>query len=382
MRHLSTYLPSLLSVLSLVGVLTGCIKEDFSGCPPKGPEGENGRLFLELSYTMHNRTEKAGYVDRLGQEVQEVDVFVFDQDERFLRQERHRVTPTADGSPFRVAMDLPEGGYRFVVWGEHDERETRHNLTRGMPLDEGLMALRATEMGYTELLNDSLFHGISDSLTLLRRGEERIVPVDLMKDRKDVRLLVRWHEKGTPKDTYCSHVSHFEELSARIVGRNAVYDFYNELPEQASMIYLGGDFPDPARYDSTFHFGALRPAAETTWIQDFAVGRLMKGSRARLQLLRGDSLVYERQLMEVIDRIEAYATQEALDREDHFLIELLLECEHKGEGGGEDPDNPDNPDNPDVPVNPVDPPLPAEKQEVSIGITINGWTFIDRDIHL
>lgn len=54
-------------------------------------------------------------------------------------------------------------------------------------------------------------------------------------------------------------------------------------------------------------------------------------------------------LMDLITRIEQYNTQEALDREDHYLIELLFECEH--EAVNPDPDLDPDPD-PDPDPNP------------------------------
>ena len=90
---------------------------------------------------------------------------------------------------------------------------------------------------------------------------------------------------------------------------------------------------------------------EHVYVADFSELRLMKDNAdARLVIRNSEgTTVYDRALTGpngLITLLEEYQTQEALDREDRYLIELLFECEHEDE-----PDEPDGPgtDEPDDP---------------------------------
>lgn len=366
----------------------GCIKEDFSDCPPPvNPpiEQNDGSVKLQLTYTLHTHQRNGAYIDRLMQEVHQTDVFVFNNEGDLVKHEKEAV-PSDAVTPYTRTFHLPAGDYQVVVWGNHHEEESQCHMGPDVPLESGRMRLRQRVIPY---LNDSLFHGITPQPFTVVAGEEQTVPVDLMKNRNDIRLLVRWHEKGTERGHYCSHASHFANLQARIIDSNGAYTFRNEPVRRDTFVYMGCDFEPAARYDSVFYGDTLPPLKDTFFKADFPMQRLMKESEARLQLYRGDTLVYQRRLLDVINRIEAYATQEALDREDHYLIELLFACEHpQGPVDPDDPDDPDDPvdpDDPDKPVDPDDPILPDPKPEEYwnlISISVNGWNFVESDIEL
>lgn len=118
MNKTLTYL--FLAGLCIAGT-TGCIKEDFSDCPPPVDpippvEETDGLLKLQLSYTMHNQKENGVYIDRFYQEVHKADVFVFDQNGTFVtRATDHGIVP-AD-STYTRTMKLPAGTYH-ASYGE------------------------------------------------------------------------------------------------------------------------------------------------------------------------------------------------------------------------------------------------------------------------
>lgn len=184
---------------------TGCIKEDFSDCPlPVDPpvppvEETDGLLKLQLSYTMHNHKENGTYTDRFDQEVHKADVFVFDQDGMLVLRDTDPATASATTSPYTRTMKLPAGTYQAVVWGNHYEDETTCLTGKEIPLAASHMTLNDAEDGKITYLTDSLFHGMTAQPFTIVAGEEQTVPVDLMKNRKDIRLLVRWHEKERTK---------------------------------------------------------------------------------------------------------------------------------------------------------------------------------------
>ena len=103
--------------------------------------------------------------------------------------------------------------------------------------------------------------------------------------------------------------------------------------------------------------------------------RLTPQTEDYLALYQGDSLVYQRPIMDFLSRVEEYRTQEGLDREDAYLIELLFECEHPG-------DEPDRPDPDPDPDRPGPRPDPTPEWGALISFRVNGWNFIDREIDI
>ena len=81
---------------------------------------------------------------------------------------------------------------------------------------------------------------------------------------------------------------------------------------------------------------------------------------------------------------DKYQTQEALDREDRYLIELLFECEHEDEP--DEPDDPgtDEPDDPGTDDPGTDIPYPdlPEDPWTAITITVNGWNLVEKPVEL
>lgn len=369
----------LASASFLAMTLAGCIKEDFSDCPPDVippdtvPE-EKGLLTLQLSYLMHNTVENGTYADLFNDQVRKVDVFVFDDKGEYVQTVEEQANALFP-EDYETTLTLPEGNYRFVVWGNHFHDETDHSDPETHVLDECRMWLTAALEGKTELLTDSLFYGSELQPVEVVAGEESVVPIDLMKVRNDVRVLVRWREKGQ-KEGYCSVPAHFSNLTAQIVTYTMAGDFYNNpLTPRDSLILLPGDFSPSARYDSVFYENRQAPAADETYKADFAVMRLTPQTEDYLALYQGDSLVYQRPIMDFLSRVEEYRTQEGLDREDAYLIELLFECEHPG-------DEPDKPDPDPDPDRPGPRPDPTPEWGTLISFRVNGWNFIDREIDI
>ena len=353
MNKTHTYL--LAAVVGLASCLTGCIKEDFSDCPPEEvippdptPEA-NGSLTLQLSYRMHTTQENGAYVDLFNDEVRKVDVFVFDEKGEYV-QTVERVAEPLFAENYETTLTLPEGSYQFVVWGNHYHDETNHS-------DPDTRNLEACRMW----------------LTAAHEGETG----------------------------YCDVPAHFSNVSARIVTYTYAGDFYNEPYLRGdSLILLPGDLQPAERYDSAFYAGKTAPDKATSYKADFAVMRLTPQTEDYLQLFQGDSLVYERPIMDFLSRVEEYRTQEGLDREDAYLIELLFACEHPGEGpdapdpdepgGGDEPDNPGGGDHPGGGDNPggggdpdyPDYPDPEPEWGALISFKVNGWNFIDREIDI
>lgn len=388
-----------LGLLLSAGCLTGCIKDDLSDCPinvepepEPEPEPTTGTFRLALTYTMHNTQEDDGtYVDLFSQQVRKVDVFVFDESGRFIQQITEEAAPQF-AENYTKEIELPGGGYQFVVWGNHYEDETVHNYGDITTLlEEGRMTLLQTLSSSTDIgmLTDSLFHGCTPQTVTVENGKDQVVPIDLMKNRNDVRVVVRWREKGMTEG-YCQHTEHAQSITATLTDNNAVHDFLNNIVDKQEVTYQPGRFPE--WYNPFFHGERdIYPTErKNVYVADFSELRLMKDNADSRLVIRNakGTVVYDHALTGpngLITQLEQYQTQEALDREDRYLIELLFECEHEDEPGpGPDPDPEPEPE-PDPEPNPEPNPDPEPEPEnpwSAITITINGWNLVEKPVEL
>lgn len=389
-----------LGLLLSAGCLTGCIKDDLSDCPinvdpepepEPEPEPTTGTFRLALTYTMHNTQENGIYVDLFNDQVHKVDVFVFDESGRFIQQITEEAAPQF-AENYTKEIELPGGGYQFVVWGNHYEDETVHNYGDITTLlEEGRMTLLQTLSSSTDIgmLTDSLFHGCTPQTVTVENGKDQVVPIDLMKNRNDVRVVVRWREKGMTEG-YCQHTEHAQSITATLTDNNAVHDFLNNIVDKQEVTYQPGRFPE--WYNPFFHGERdIYPTErKNVYVADFSELRLMKDNADSRLVIRNakGTVVYDHALTGpngLITQLEQYQTQEALDREDRYLIELLFECEHEDEPGpGPDPDPEPEPE-PDPEPNPEPNPDPEPEPEnpwSAITITINGWNLVEKPVEL
>lgn len=351
-----------LGLLLSAGCLCGCIKDDLSDCPE--PEPATGLLRLALTYTMHDRRGEDGtYADRFSEQVHKVDVFVFGGDGRLVEQITDEAAPRFPEN-YTKDIELPAGEYRFVVWGNHYAGETVHNCTVpgvSTPEDSRLTLVQTVQDTQIRMLADSLFHGCTAQPVTVANGTEQTVSVDLMKNRNDVRVVVRWLENGR----LCTRPEHAEGITVELTDNNATYDFLNRPADRRGVTYLPGRFPE--WYNPSFHDEAevCPTGSEYVHVADFSELRLMKDNPDTHLVIRnaGGKVVYERALTGPGGWFSAlpdqYPDQEAFDREDAYLIELEFACEHK-----------ENPD-PDL-----------GKPWVAVTIRINGWIVVERDIEL
>lgn len=395
-----------LGLLLSAGCLTGCIKDDLSDCPinvdpepepEPEPEPTTGTFRLALTYTMHNTQENGTYVDLFNDQVHKVDVFVFDESGRFIQQITEEAAPQF-AENYTKEIELPGGDYQFVVWGNHYEDETVHNYGDITTLlEEGRMTLLQTLSSSTDIgmLTDSLFHGCTPQTVTVENGKDQVVPIDLMKNRNDVRVVVRWREKGMTEG-YCQHTEHAQSITATLTDNNAVHDFLNNIVDKQEVTYQPGRFPE--WYNPFFHGERdIYPTErKNVYVADFSELRLMKDNADSRLVIRNakGTVVYDHALTGpngLITQLEQYQTQEALDREDRYLIELLFECEHEDEPGLEpepepnpDPEPDPNPDpEPEPEPNPEPEPEPEPENPWSaITITINGWNLVEKPVEL
>lgn len=346
------YLIALLSLLLAAGGLCSCIKEDLSDC--RFP------VQLAITYTMHNTRTPDGteYSDRFAEQVHKIDVFAFDAETGLLQTHitDDKIRPQA-GQTYTRSIELPEGNYRFVVWGNRNDAETA--FAEQGNISTARLSLKQLQRAQQEvaLLQDSLFCGISTQTVCVKEKQDprqlQTATVDLTKDRNDVRVVVRWVEQGKNEPDYCTETEHAAKTKAMIIDSNGTYDFMNAIAADNEITYLPSRFG--TQYDKVFH-GEETAQNVYPWkvpyfyVADFSELRLMKDNiQARLVISQDGKTIYTNGLIELISKSDQYKTQEALDREDHYLIEVVLRCDQPWS---------------------------------VICIYINGWRFVPRDIDL
>lgn len=114
-----------LSLLLLIAlVLHGCIDEDLSSCPK--PNQTN--LRLDFRYT------NEGDADIFSNNIQGVDVFVYDTDGLFVKH--HHVSKDLLSLSTGTDLALCPGNYRIVCWGNVGDKTTIAEPAKGSPFSE------------------------------------------------------------------------------------------------------------------------------------------------------------------------------------------------------------------------------------------------------
>lgn len=119
----------LLVVPLLALFVTGCIKDDLSECRPE----KN----VTLWFTHSGGTNGSRFVDYIG----EVDLFLFDDNGKYLSHQSVEYTELAVDAPF-VSLTLSPGTYYALAWGNVGDNSAYQNLTVGVTsLEECLVEI-------------------------------------------------------------------------------------------------------------------------------------------------------------------------------------------------------------------------------------------------
>lgn len=339
----------------LLPALQGCVKDDLSDCPT------TGTLDVTLSYTYHNK----GKADLLPDEIKKVDFFVFDAAGTFVSRITDATGPFVQG--YHKQIELPGGDYRVVVWGNlTDEHKISQLETGQVCRDKALLSLH-TYTGkdgneYVQAQPTDLFYTSVDGKVL--NGEVSRDSVSFTKDTKHITLNIRWRDQF---GFYCIDESHAQETHCYITGQNGdMYFKDNTLPRNRWVIFRP-DYVVQRSVDGASGIGSrvvvdrpLPPGGEALVSADINVMRLMTypniESNDRIIVTKTlengvEQVVYERSLVELINKTAQYGTQESLDREDTYVVDLDFRCNDPWHDTGD--------------------------TWFTAGITINGWTIVE-----
>nr|WP_165359867.1 FimB/Mfa2 family fimbrial subunit [Parabacteroides goldsteinii] len=383
----------LMAMLIALCILPGCVMQDLEECPPV-PPAKTGKVWFKFSFTLHNQMGEDGtYEDLFARYTQSVEIFIFDAGGRFIKKQTDTQGPFTDD--YRLQTELAPGDYRAISWVNLHANpdiillpEPQEGITTFDEMQVQLrhLAPKGTPNAATEPI--PLFHGDTQTFTIRENDgydQEIVIPSDLTRDTNRIRFAISWRDKDTQK--LCPRWMHADSTRIYIDDNYGAIGFDNLPVQTDSLNYIPAYLSGGQAGKSTSATGNSDSEGDEAATLHAQAGmlRLMTSSTPGLRICRlqpdgSEKTVYRAALMnDFISRL--YKTQEALDREDLFNIELEFTCEHVSEP--DDPDNPDNPDNPDVPDIPVNPDKPGKESWIAVKISINGWTLVDNgDIDL
>lgn len=287
-------------------LMCGCIKEDTADC---------GRLRLQFRYT-HNDSGR----DLLADNVGEIRVYAFDMATGLLAAIIH-VGPD-DIARGYMDTNIADGRYGFVAWGVGgdsliDGGYSVDAVVGTTTLDDFRLMLDYNDApggkGDTDAVPfkadfDNLFYALAADVSVVGT-QVQIVDFDLMKNTSTLKVIVNGLDhlsravEGLPLEVFCT-------------GRNYLYNSLNGLDNQTPrMLYLPYD-------------GSVEGDTQQVYIRQqrlsiaqSAVDPVMLYVR---HAERGYDLVKPLDLVAAIRQNPAYFDQDAIDREDLFVIELSI----------------------------------------------------------
>ncbi len=262
-------------LLALAVTLSSCLKEDTLDC-------DDNRVALRFTFTYHDETQEP--TDLFPYRVSDVDVYIFDENDRYVYSLGVEQSSLAGGNT--LYLDLDEGEYKIVTWG---------NLS---DTGYGVDAPEQTRNGFTVSATtdrpdiSDLFHG---SAELTVDGNSVTQEIQLIRNTH----ILRVHLLGLSESTRTVPGT---DYSVRVEGRNHHYDFDNNpvAPSAATYIPIYTSLTYGEKY-------AVRA--------DFKVQRLLRDQHLTLDIYNGNS---KERTDDIIQRIlsvyEDIETTEDLDR--------------------------------------------------------------------
>ncbi|MEG1671493.1 MAG: FimB/Mfa2 family fimbrial subunit [Mucinivorans sp.] len=310
----------LVAMITLLGTLNGCIKEDLSACPAVYP---TGKVWITPSFTMHNQKTDGVYPDLFVDVARRIDLFIFDAAGVFVKKVTEIASPSFTAG-YRIPVELEAGTYRSIAWvnlaGDNTTQSIPNPIEGETTLEQLSVQLSSLSSGKFTGSITPLFYGDTGSFTV-KDNVEQDVPVNLIRDTNRLRFDITWFDRDTKLPCNDPQHMHVENTRIYIDDNNGVLGFDNlTKPTTPIITYIPTYLSGPRA--TTSLDGVLRA--------DVDVLRLMTTSTTRLRVcyLQGDkteTLVYDKNLIKTF--IEPfYKTQEELDRTDLFDIKLELEC--------------------------------------------------------
>lgn len=295
-------------------LISSCTKEDVSMCYPG--------LQLKFSYLLN----KQG-VNLFGDEIDQMTVFVFDAN-------GHYYTTFSDGgnhlnNDYVMTLPLPIGKYTIISWGGNMSfynplAMINESTDVRQPLKVGETTLEQFRLLVKQQENNEalgLYYGNAYEVES-KTGSLHTYPIELIKNSNTIRV----HFTGL--DNITQRKGQTPQFDVTITAKNGRYNYENNIPSAAKTVL----------YKPHTQIEGIN---ELTYDSDML--RLMIGREPMLRVVNHQTGVEicNFNIVKAIMKDPKYKTQTDIDREDFFTFEFKIGT------------------------------------DMSVSITINGWTIID-----
>lgn len=280
------------------------------------------RLFVKFKYDYNMLS-----VDAFHTQVDKVELYVFDEEGKFLFKQTEEGAPLATGS-YLMQVELPVGKYKFMAWaGAHDSYEitplqpgvtTITELRLQLKRDQSLIIDKEVEpLWYGEIIDVNFAATTNQTET-----------INLIKDTNKVRFVFQGYTNDWTVNV--------DDYTYEIIESNGYMDYDNSLLEDAVLSY------------QPYYREQKNPSAA---VVEMNTMRLMANRQTRFVVTEKATgkQVFNINLIDFLLMTEMeghkWGAQEYLDRQDEYAIVFFF-----GEGAGAD-------------------------SWLAVQITINGWTY-------
>jgi len=258
------------------------------------------------------------YADAFPVEVKKVDLFVFDENYRFVtafQEEREQF-----GEGFRIPLSLPEGKYHLLAWAGLYERSydfLKQFVPGKTTMDElKVKVLRQSDGSRKEEL-DALWHG-ETSLTL-NQQEAQTTVVNLTKDTNKFRILVQC-QQGLSLDSADLKFSIWDDNGYLAADNSLLHDsfiHYQPYVQRAENVS-----EDPSR-----PLKAVVAEMNTSRLLENKHPRLVIQGKEGEEIINIDLIKYL-----LLTKMEGHqmSAQEYLDRQDEYALIFFLNRDSSG----------------------------------------------------
>lgn len=299
-------------------LLASCTKEDMSECNPG--------VQLKFSYLLNNQG-----INLFGDEVDQITVLAFDAT-------GHYYATFSDGgnhltNDYVMTLPLPVGKYTLISWGgdmahyntvaiTDQDAGVSEALVKGVTTMEQFRIMLKNQV-YSEVL--SLYHGQTCRVESKVAESSEVYNIDLLKNSKKISVRLKGLNNLPQRAQSKTQTSMFD---MGITAHNGIYNHENNIPSHSKAIQY-------KPHTTTEH--------DNEGFYDISTLRLMIGQSPMLRVVNNQTgaEVCHFNIVEAIMKDPKFKTQEDIDREDLFQFDFCV------------------------------------NDDLSIAITINGWSIID-----
>lgn len=294
----------LLFILSLFTLMiSGCTKEDLSVCVT--------RTTFKCIFELNNEQ-----VDRFDKLVNKVDLYIFDESGLLVKHVSQSQSYLPQG--YTIATDLNYGKYTAVLYGNRNGNDGTLVGTKQGNLTTALAAMKEGESmmsdmrlmlnsvnGFSDKDLDAVLHGMVSNFEVTSVPQKVPYEVSFVRNTNVVELNITGLENLILEPLNTTRA--IDDVAVRIEGNNKAYLHDNTIDTELGKV-------SHAPYWQKFLNNILESKV--------SVLRLFKEHPMTLKVYTGNDEIFNLNLTEEIMKSPKYSTNEDLDREDTFVVDV------------------------------------------------------------